>query len=111
MLHGRADTDRRDQRGGYSEAPPPAQPNEVAMDQSLRLLTLQFLDWVAVRPRTYAEAMDAWRTSCPRLPAWEDAVDHGLVVVEAAPGQAMGQAAVRLTQLGEAVRASQRVSA
>lgn len=78
------------------------------MDHPLRLLTLQFLDWVALRPRTYAEAMDAWRTSCPRLPAWEDAVDAGLVVVEAAPGQAMGQAAVRLTARGQAAcRASQ----
>jgi hypothetical protein len=23
--------------------------------------------------------MDAWRTSCPRLPVWEDAIDHGLI--------------------------------
>jgi hypothetical protein len=73
-------------------------------DEPLRLLTLQFLDWVALHPRTYAEAMEAWRTSCPRLPAWEDAVDAGLVVVEAALGHAMGQAAVRLTPRGQAAR-------
>ena len=30
-------------------------------------------------PQLYAEAMDAWRTSCPRLPVWEDAVDAGFV--------------------------------
>ena len=36
-------------------------------------LTEQFLAWVADRPRTYAEAMEAWRSSCPRLSIWEDA--------------------------------------
>ena len=40
---------------------------------------LEFLEWVAARPRTYSETMDAWRTSCPRLPVWEDAVDGQLV--------------------------------
>ena len=42
-------------------------------------LTLQFLDWLAERPRTYGEAMDAWRTSCPRLSIWEDALGEGLI--------------------------------
>lgn len=40
---------------------------------------LEFLEWVAAHPRTYRETMDAWRTSCPRLPVWEDAVDGRLV--------------------------------
>ena len=39
---------------------------------------LEFLEWVAAHPRTYTETMDAWRTSCPRVPVWEDAVDGGL---------------------------------
>ncbi len=43
-------------------------------------LVLDLVEWVAVRPRAYAEVMDAWRTSCPRLPVWEDAVDLGFVV-------------------------------
>jgi hypothetical protein len=42
-------------------------------------LTLQLLEWLAARPRTYEEAIDAWRTSCPRLSVWEDAVVAGLV--------------------------------
>lgn len=42
-------------------------------------LILDFLEWVAKTPRPYAEVMDAWRTSCPRLTVWEDAVDRGLV--------------------------------
>jgi hypothetical protein len=39
----------------------------------------QFLEWIAARPRTYAETMDAWRTSCPRLAVWEDAHEAGFV--------------------------------
>lgn len=42
-------------------------------------LILDLVAWVAERPRPYAEVMEAWRTSCPRLPVWEDAVDRGLV--------------------------------
>jgi hypothetical protein len=48
-------------------------------------LILDLLEFVAAKPRTYAEVMDAWRTSCPRLPIWEDAVDHGLVARAADP--------------------------
>jgi hypothetical protein len=44
-------------------------------------LVRQLLEWLEAAPRTYRETMDAWRTSCPRLPVWEDAVDHGLVNV------------------------------
>jgi hypothetical protein len=40
-------------------------------------LILDFVEWVCERPRPYAEALDAWRTSCPRLPVWEDAFDGG----------------------------------
>jgi hypothetical protein len=43
--------------------------------------TLQLLEWVAERPRGYAETMEAWRTSCPRLSVWEDALGDGLVRV------------------------------
>ena len=44
--------------------------------------TLQLLAWIAERPRTYAETMDAWRTSCPRLSVWEDAIGDRLVRVD-----------------------------
>ena len=50
------------------------------------LLLRQFLAWVAARPRTYRETMDAWRTSCPRMPAWEDATSMGLVEVVSRAG-------------------------
>jgi hypothetical protein len=42
-------------------------------------LVLDLLEWISVSPRPYAEVMDAWRTSCPRLPVWEDAVDQGFI--------------------------------
>jgi hypothetical protein len=64
---------------------------------------LQFLGWVAARPRTYAQTMEAWRTSCPRLCAWEDAIDAGLVAVAAAGAASHGQASVRLTAEGLAL--------
>ena len=42
-------------------------------------LVLDLVEWIAREPRPYAEVMEAWRTSCPRLTVWEDAVDRGLV--------------------------------
>ena len=50
------------------------------MSHSLDPLILDLVEWVARDPRTYAEVMDAWRTSCPRLTVWEDAVDRGFLV-------------------------------
>jgi hypothetical protein len=43
--------------------------------------TRELLEWVASRPRTYGETMEAWRTHCPRLSIWDDAVIAGLVRV------------------------------
>ncbi|PWS35110.1 hypothetical protein DFH01_22580 [Falsiroseomonas bella] len=51
------------------------------MSETLRPLILDLVAHVAERPRPYAEVLDAWRTSCPRLTVWEDAVDAGLVVL------------------------------
>ena len=64
-------------------------------------LTLQLLSWVADRPRTYGETMEAWRTTCPRLTIWEDAVSDGLLAVEEAG--AMRDARVHLTDAGRAL--------
>jgi hypothetical protein len=50
-----------------------------APDRVTNPLILDFLEWLAAEPRPYAEVMDVWRTSCPRLTVWEDAVDRGLV--------------------------------
>ena len=53
-----------------------------SMSEPASLIMLQFLAWVADRPRTYPEAMEAWRTSCPRLSVWEDAIIDGLVRID-----------------------------
>ena len=45
----------------------------------LDALILDLVEWVGKSPRTYADVMEAWRTSCPRLTVWEDAVEGGLV--------------------------------
>jgi hypothetical protein len=45
-------------------------------------LTRDMLEWIANGPRTYAETMDVWRSSCPRLTIWEDALADGLIRVE-----------------------------
>jgi hypothetical protein len=61
-------------------------------------LTLDFLRWVAEQPRSYEEAMEGWRTSCPRLSIWEDALADGLVAVTRVPG--MSGDCVSVTSLG-----------
>jgi hypothetical protein len=42
-------------------------------------LTQQLLEWISDKPRTYAEVLNAWRTTCPRLAIWEDACADGLI--------------------------------
>ena len=42
-------------------------------------LILDFVEWVAAAPRTHRDVMETWRTSCPRLTVWEDALDAGYV--------------------------------
>jgi hypothetical protein len=64
-------------------------------------LTIQLLAWLAERPRSYGETMEAWRTTCPRLTIWEDAVSGGLVAVDASGP--MKDARVRVTEAGRAL--------
>ena len=62
---------------------------------------LELLQWVSSSSRTYAEAMVAWKTHCPRSSAWEDALESGLVAVvrDGVPGEST----VALTDAGRAV--------
>ena len=46
---------------------------------SLDPLILDLVEWCAREPRDYADVIEAWRTSCPRLTVWEDATERGLV--------------------------------
>ncbi|PYX56201.1 MAG: hypothetical protein DMG76_15530 [Acidobacteria bacterium] len=65
-------------------------------DSVTESLILDLLEWLIKRDRSYEEVMDAWRTSCPRLPVWEDANDRGLVMKE----QVQGRCIVRITSSG-----------
>jgi len=56
-------------------------------DPVVDALILDLLEWLASRERTYEEVMEVWRTSCPKLPVWEDATDRGLVTREDIDGR------------------------
>lgn len=52
------------------------------MTETISASTREFLEWLAIRPRTYDEAMEAWRTSCPRYSIWEDSEIEGLIRIQ-----------------------------
>jgi hypothetical protein len=68
-------------------------------DSVTESLILDLLEWLAKRDRSYEEVMDAWRTSCPELPVWEDANDRGLVTRQ----QVQGRLIVRVSPSGLAL--------
>jgi hypothetical protein len=73
-----------------------AQEEKLMPDAVVENLILDLLEWLANRERSYEEVMDAWRTSCPKLPVWEDANDRGLVKQE----QVNGRRVVRISSSG-----------
>jgi len=50
-------------------------------------LILDLLEWLGPHPRPYAEVIEAWRTSCPRLPVWEEANERGFIAHHHEPGR------------------------
>src|SRR3954447_7095575 len=67
----------RDAEGGVKDT----------MRNDLDPLILDLLEWIGREPRSYADVIDAWRTSCPRLTVWEDAMDRGFAAREHAKGR------------------------
>lgn len=64
--------------------------NGLAMSDSVDTvdaLILDLLEWVGTEARPYEEVMEVWRTSCPRLPVWEDANARGFVEQHHEPGR------------------------
>jgi hypothetical protein len=51
----------------------------MSMSTTLEPLIRDFVEWIAKQPRPYADALEVWRTSCPRLTVWEDATERGFV--------------------------------
>jgi hypothetical protein len=56
------------------------------MSDTVHNLILDLLEWIGPAGRPYAETIEAWRTSCPRLPVWEDATDLGFIKRHREPG-------------------------
>lgn len=63
-------------RGGQ-----PAESGAHLMTDTVENLILDLVEWVRLKPRSYRETMEAWRTSCPRFPVWEDATERGYVEI------------------------------
>ena len=71
-------------------------------------LVLDFVEWIARKPRVYSEVIGTWKTSCPRLTIFEDATERGYVRRETVAGFGI---VVSLTEMGENfLRANGRIS-
>ena len=49
------------------------------MSDPVEALILDLLEWIGPHSRPYAEVLESWRTSCPRLPVWEEANQRGFI--------------------------------
>jgi hypothetical protein len=76
------------------------------MPDPVEPLIVDLLEWIGPRPRPYAEVVEAWRTSCPRLPVWEEANQRGYIERMHEQGR---PAMVVLTPSGRAHLQAQRV--
>jgi D-3-phosphoglycerate dehydrogenase len=52
----------------------------MVVDDPVEALILDLLEWLDGTPRPYVDVMEAWRTSCPRLPVWEEANRRGFLL-------------------------------
>jgi D-3-phosphoglycerate dehydrogenase / 2-oxoglutarate reductase len=73
---------------------------ETTMPDPVEALIIDLLEWIGRGERPYAEVMDAWRTSCPRLPVWEEANARGYIERTHSPRSG---ASVALSPLGLAM--------
>lgn len=77
------------------------------MSEAVEDLLHDLTAWLAKGPRPYAEVMEGWRTSCPRLSIWEEAIERRLVARRAGPEGPE----VALTEAGHAWLACRRTAA
>jgi len=78
------------------------------MSESVEPLILDLLEWMGQEPRLYSEVIEAWRTSCPRLPVWEEANMRGFVERLHRAGT---EARVQVSPTGRAFLQAHRVGA
>ncbi len=69
------------------------------MSDPVDALIVDLLEYVTRKERPYAEVIEVWHTSCPRLPVWEEANERGLVT----RAHSNGHAVVRITAAGIAI--------
>jgi D-3-phosphoglycerate dehydrogenase len=77
---------------------------EAPMSETVDALLCDLLAWLVQGAQPYGDVMEAWRTSCPRLPVWEDANDRGFIEHVRMDRHAM----VRITPAGLAFLARRR---
>ena len=75
------------------------------MSDPVEPLVLDLLEWIGPEPRSYSEVIEAWRTSCPRLPVWEEANRRGFVERRHSVGT---EALVQVSPAGRAFLQSHR---
>ena len=75
------------------------------MSDPVDALVLDLLEWIGPGARPYEEVIDAWRTSCPRLPVWEEANGRGYITYDRSEESA---ALVSVSPLGRAALSAQR---
>jgi len=76
------------------------------MADAVDALILDLLEWIGPGSRSYSEVIEVWRTSCPRLPVWEEANARGYLAYHQEPGRgtylsrsATGEAHLRAARL------------
>jgi len=56
------------------------------MPDPVDALVIDLLEWIGPQTKPYAVVIDALRTSCPRLPVWEEANARGYIIREHVEG-------------------------
>jgi hypothetical protein len=80
---------------------------EVVMADPVERLVVDLLEWIGPEPRPYSEVIEVWRTSCPRLPVWEEANARGFVERRHRAGS---EACVQVSPAGRAFLQSRRAA-
>ena len=75
------------------------------MADPVHALILDLLEWIGPRARPYGEVIEVWRTSCPRLPVWEEATARELIELRA---EGQGALLVCVTPRGRALLSTHR---
>ena len=78
------------------------------MSDTVEPLVLDLLEWIGREPRPYSEVLEVWRTSCPRLPVWEEANARGFLDRRHEPGR---EALVAVSDSGRAYLKAHRGAA